>query len=979
MDCHTMMAHFREMLRSEIQEPMAEDFADVKTSIDNVCRDVERHEASSVGPPLLSSGLESAAQSVPSGPKKASDKICVTIGGWDRDTPRDTILNEARAFTDTIPDKAEDGAFVPLKRASFLKVRSTSSGRMWAWVRSMKGKHITMPQPHHQGRRCWFSVEKASEEIRRLMVIRCAKKEMIDNLGVQTADLEMDYIRGRMSFKEHVAADISAHAGAHLNVVESQAKVNAGQRLDKERTLEESEAQMVDYDAAIFQGAGYWGKIAKLGARGGDIYVTPRVEGQKQMRLLVHSRARLFLRGDLLPSRRSAAHHFRIRKKDYWIRCSHFFLGHSPSQCEGSLEQLSDLITMAPPGAYPIVGAGAQTAPPPPRAGEGRWVGGFPVGQRTRRAEISTRLLMQHDRAATNTLIAAASGPTCHCDFKHPPAQIDYVLIPARDSWKVSAALEEVTDSAQSAHSATEPELTLGTSANYIHGGRGASGSRSPWQGPASAEVPKLPESHEHMQTQRMLGARRRGTRDRVQRAIYSEDIIRTRRKIWTANRALQHGLHEAGNPRVRAPRRAQPGPARSQPMNMEGEIEDDPLRIKELLERDHGSAFRASDGEEPVGVSACPTHFTKEDVLDIPPFSPEMLREALNDMEAMKAPGVDAVVAEVLQALDSGFLASLAAVFENRFRGVPECQGPITPLTTFEKLYSIGLIKKCGGKLTLRSPQCAYQEFHQAMDVIFSMRMLMEKAREWNRPIFIVDGGGEAAFDHVSRRSVEEALRRWAVPRPVILAIMRELKASAAIKMGSAQTQPALRSRGIRQGDPASTILFNLVLGDAWEEFSGECWARGRGFEFPGEATLCEAGLLHADNFWLFAGAAETPRQMTMAWRRILRDRGWHVPPSGLAWGATTLDHEFSDYQMTVEDGILTRAPRAEGFPGLGSVFTFDGRSWKGTRRRAARAWRAFCALKLSLPGRACRWQRAAKLLERAIKPVLLSGSGSR
>eukprot|EP00959_Pyramimonas_sp_CCMP1952_P006390 133646-Pyramimonas_sp.AAC.1 len=47
-----------------------------------------------------------------------------------------------------------------------------------------------------------------------------------------------------MSFKEHVAADISAHAGAHLNVVESQAKVNAGQRLDKERTLEESEAQM---------------------------------------------------------------------------------------------------------------------------------------------------------------------------------------------------------------------------------------------------------------------------------------------------------------------------------------------------------------------------------------------------------------------------------------------------------------------------------------------------------------------------------------------------------------------------------------------------------------------------------------------------------------------------------------------------------------------------------------------------------------
>eukprot|EP00959_Pyramimonas_sp_CCMP1952_P336349 7043086-Pyramimonas_sp.AAC.1 len=64
----------------------------------------------------------------------------------------------------------------------------------------------------------------------------------------------------------------------------------------------------------------------------------------------------------------------------------------------------------------------------------------------------------------------------------------------------------------------------------------------------------------------------------------------------------------------------------------------------------------------------------------------------------------------------------------------------------------------------------------------------------------------------------------------------------------------------------------------------------------------------------------------MAMAWRRILRDRGWHVPPSGLTWGTTALDHEFGDYQMTVEDGILTRTPCAEGFPCLGSASTLDG-----------------------------------------------------
>eukprot|EP00959_Pyramimonas_sp_CCMP1952_P117476 2455664-Pyramimonas_sp.AAC.1 len=89
-------------------------------------------------------------------------------------------------------------------------------------------------------------------------------------------------------------------------------------------------------------------------------------------------------------------------------------------------------------------------------------------------------------------------------------------------------------------------------------------------------------------------------------------------------------------------------------------------------------------------------------------------------------------------------------------------------------------------------------------MGVIFSMRTLLEKAPECNRPIFSVGGDIEAAFDRVLPRSVEETLRRRAVPRPVILAFMRELRASAVIKMGSIQTQPVPRTRGIGQGDQA-------------------------------------------------------------------------------------------------------------------------------------------------------------------------------
>ena len=62
--------------------------------------------------------------------------------------------------------------------------------------------------------------------------------------------------------------------------------------------------------------------------------------------------------------------------------------------------------------------------------------------------------------------------------------------------------------------------------------------------------------------------------------------------------------------------------------MDTNGEVVDDPMQIKEHWAHEYGDAFRASDGEEPVGVSAYLTQFTQEDVQDIPPFTPEMVCE---------------------------------------------------------------------------------------------------------------------------------------------------------------------------------------------------------------------------------------------------------------------------------------------------------------------------------------------------------------
>eukprot|EP00959_Pyramimonas_sp_CCMP1952_P054543 1140192-Pyramimonas_sp.AAC.1 len=45
------------------------------------------------------------------------------------------------------------------------------------------------------------------------MMITRAKKELIDNLGVQTADLELDYIRGSAWWKQHTFGEVVRTTG----------------------------------------------------------------------------------------------------------------------------------------------------------------------------------------------------------------------------------------------------------------------------------------------------------------------------------------------------------------------------------------------------------------------------------------------------------------------------------------------------------------------------------------------------------------------------------------------------------------------------------------------------------------------------------------------------------------------------------------------------------------------------------------------
>ena len=76
----------------------------------------------------------------------------------------------------------------------------------------------------------------------------------------------------------------------------------------------------------------------------------------------------------------------------------------------------------------------------------------------------------------------------------------------------------------------------------------------------------------------------------------------------------------------------------------------------------------------------------------------------------------------------------------------------------------------------SLSELQFAFRNFHQAHEVVFIFRQLIEKAREWRAPhIFVMDADTKKAYDNASHRAFAESAREKGMDEILILAWLRE------------------------------------------------------------------------------------------------------------------------------------------------------------------------------------------------------------
>ena len=176
---------------------------------------------------------------------------------------------------------------------------------------------------------------------------------------------------------------------------------------------------------------------------------------------------------------------------------------------------------------------------------------------------------------------------------------------------------------------------------------------------------------------------------------------------------------------------------------------------------------------------------FKKEDLDCLGFFDGATLQNLILEMPLGKVGTEDAIVVEILRQLDTESLDVLADAFRLRLINHPSevnddswqcCVAnlvakvprptfakqfrPIAILPVLSKLFSklIALLAKPHMR-QLRAPQFAFTPGHQPHEVIFILRTLIERAIEWNIPIWILDGDIQKAYDNTQHNDILEAI----------------------------------------------------------------------------------------------------------------------------------------------------------------------------------------------------------------------------
>ena len=216
-------------------------------------------------------------------------------------------------------------------------------------------------------------------------------------------------------------------------------------------------------------------------------------------------------------------------------------------------------------------------------------------------------------------------------------------------------------------------------------------------------------------------------------------------------------------------------------------------------------------------------------------------------------------------------------------------------------------------------------------------------------------------ASDSIKHSSVISAMRKQGVESKYIRIVIEMYKnLKARVKTDKVGTSFSIK-RGVKQGDPLSSLLFNCVLEDIFRDMD---WNK-KGINMNGEYLN---NLRYADDVVLFSDSRQEIEEMVCELEEKSKLRGMSMNIDKTA----VMSSNKEDIQITIDE---KKIERVEEIVYLGQNISMRNRTAEEVERRIALTWAKFWSLKNVFKGRITVYNKT-KILNSCVLPTLKYGS---